>query len=108
MEFIETPTFTKLITELMADENYKRLQEELVKHPKKGSLIVGGGGIRKIRWDLANGHGKSGGVRTIYYYKENKDQILMLFVYPKNIADNLTENQKKLLKSIAKEFYNEK
>lgn len=104
MEFIETPTFTRLITELMDDENYLELQKELAQHPKKGALIVGGGGIRKIRWDLGNGHGKSGGIRTIYYYKENKEQILMIFVYPKNVMDNLSEKQKKILNEIAKDF----
>ncbi len=104
MEFIETPTFTKRITQLLSDEAYSALQIELAKHPKKGALIVGGGGIRKIRWDLDNGHGKRGGIRTIYYYKELKNQILMLFVYPKNEADNLSDSQTKILREIAKEF----
>ena len=107
MEFIETPTFTKQIIQLISDDSYSALQKELVKHPKKGALIVGGGGIRKIRWDLSNGKGKSSGVRTIYYYKELKNQILMLFVYPKNVADNLTDNQTKILKDIAKGFLDE-
>lgn len=107
MEFIETPTFTKQITQLLSDDSYSELQKELTLHPKKGKLIVGGGGIRKIRWDLDNGQGKSSGVRTIYYYKELKNQILMLFVYPKNVADNLTDNQTKILSGLAKEFKDE-
>ena len=108
MEFIETPTFTRQITHLLSDDSYSALQQELTRHPKKGTLIVGGGGIRKIRWDLNNGQGKSSGIRTIYYYKELKNQILMLFVYPKNVADNLTDNQTKILKDIAKGFLDEK
>ena len=52
MEFIETPTFTKRITQLLSDEAYSALQIELAKHPKKGALIVGGGGIRKIRFPI--------------------------------------------------------
>ena len=105
--FIETPTFTRQITELVEDDTYGALQEELTKHPKKGKLIVGGGGIRKIRWDLGNGHGKSGGIRVIYYYKLPKEQILLLFAYPKNVADTLTDAQTKILKTIAKEFCDE-
>lgn len=35
MTFIETKVFTRQITELISDENYKALQEELIKHPKK-------------------------------------------------------------------------
>ena len=92
----------------MSDDNYKDLQAVLIEQPKKGDLIVGGGGIRKIRWNLGDGRGKSGGVRVIYYYKTAKSQILMLFAYPKNVADNLTDKQTAVLASIAKEFYNER
>ena len=58
MEFVETPVFTKQITEIMSDDNYKALQEELIKHPEKGAVIAGGGGIRKIRWSLRDNQGK--------------------------------------------------
>ena len=107
MEFIETPLFTKQITGLLPDDSYAKLQQELIENPKKGDLVVGGGGIRKIRWSLGNGHGKSGGMRTIYYYKEMKDQILMLLAYPKNVADTLSDKQTKVLKDVAKEFNDE-
>lgn len=65
-------------------------------------------GIRKIRWSVNHNQGKRGGVRVIYYYKVNRSQILLLFVYPKNVADNLTDSQKGILKEIAKGFYNER
>ena len=107
LEFIETPTFTRLINEFLDDDNYSCLQTELVENPEKGVLVVGGGGIRKIRWSLGRGQGKSGGVRVIYYYKNSKNQIIMLFAYPKNVADNLTAKQTKILNKIAKEFNNE-
>ena len=107
LEFIETPTFTRLINKLLDNDNYQRLQTELVKNPEKGALVIGGGGIRKIRWSLGKGQGKSSGARIIYYYKNSKNQILMLFAYPKNIADNLTAKQKSVLNQIAKEFSNE-
>ena len=92
----------------MDDDNYSKLQTELVRNPDKGVLIVGGGGIRKIRWGLDKRRGKRGGVRIIYYYKDSKGQILMLFAYPKNVADNLTDIQIKQLGRKAKEFNNEK
>jgi len=107
MTFIETKVFTRQITELISDENYKALQEELIKHPKKGSVIVGGGGIRKIRWNMGDGRGKSGGIRTIYFFRETKEKILMLLAYPKNVSDNLSDEQLKICKTIAKEFENE-
>jgi hypothetical protein len=42
------------------------LQRELVDDPERGALIEDGGGIRKMRY-AAQGRGKSGGLRVIYY-----------------------------------------
>jgi hypothetical protein len=67
MVIIETPVFTKLIKELMSDEDYKELQLSLVARPDLGVLIRNSGGLRKLRWNLP-GRGKSGGVRLIYYW----------------------------------------
>ena len=53
MLFIETPTFTRLISALLEDDEYSKLQEELVKRPDAGDLIKDGGGIRKFRWKRA-------------------------------------------------------
>lgn len=46
MEFIETPTFTRLIKELMPDEQYHKLQIAMMDEPALGAIIKGGGGIR--------------------------------------------------------------
>ena len=97
MIFIETPTFTKRVLELLDDESYARLQAGLARHPDSGALIRGSGGLRKIRWS-AKGHGKSGGVRVIYYWWAGKDRISMLLVYPKNEQDDLSADQVKLLR----------
>ena len=103
MEFIETPIFTKQIIALLDDESYKEFQNELLQNPKLGNVIKGGGGIRKIRWSLPN-KGKSGGIRIIYYVQTVKDIIYLLFAYPKNEADNLTDNQIAQLATIVKEI----
>ncbi len=71
MEFIETPTFTRMVTTLLSDDEYGELQNDLVEDPERGDLIKGGGGIRKLRYAM-QGRGKSGGVRVIYYWvKDN-------------------------------------
>ena len=107
LEFIETSVFTRQIMSLLSDISYAELQKELIRNPKKGNLIVGGGGIRKIRCNGDNNRGKSGGIRIIYYYKEVANQFLMLFAYPKNAADNLTDSQVSILKNLAKGFHDE-
>ena len=99
MEIIETPIFTKKINSLLTDEEYHKLQNELVLNPEKGKIIRGSGGLRKIRYGVS-GRGKSGGVRIIYYWIMKRDIILMLLIYPKNEQDNLTPSQLKILKSL--------
>jgi mRNA-degrading endonuclease RelE of RelBE toxin-antitoxin system len=99
MRIIETSIFTKRINALLTDEEYRRIQNELIINPVKGKVIQGSGGLRKIRSGIS-GRGKSGGVRIIYYWIIKRDIILMLFAYPKNEQDNLTPSQLKILKSL--------
>ena len=103
MVIVETSIFTKLIQELMSDDQYKDLQEALVVRPDMGDLIKGSGGLRKVRWNL-EGKGKSGGVRAIYYWVTDDDHIRMLYVYPKGKQENLTQNQVKQLKTIVERW----
>ena len=107
MVIIETAIFTRHIRDLMSDVEYSILQEALVFRPDMGVLIQGAGGLRKVRWKL-EGKGKSGGVRIIYYWKTEDDQIYMLFVYPKSEQENLTSEQKKALKQIVERWSDEK
>ena len=103
MVIIETPIFTKLITDLMNDDEYKDLQEALVTRPDRGALIKSGGGLRKVRWAL-EGRGKSGGVRIIYYWMTEDDQLYMLFAFPKNVQGNLTDAQTKKLRQMVERW----
>lgn len=65
--FFETSVFTRRVTELLSDYEYAELQRTLVANPNAGDVIPGSGGLRKIRW-AAQGRGKRGGVRIIYYH----------------------------------------
>ncbi len=103
MLFIETPIFTKQIKSLMDDEAYAVFQIELANAPDSGDLIEGTGGLRKIRVRLLN-TGKRGGARVIYYHVVAESHIRLLFAYPKNMADDLTENQKKQLTKIIEQW----
>jgi mRNA-degrading endonuclease RelE of RelBE toxin-antitoxin system len=88
LSFIETKLFTKLVTELLSDDEYSRLQEVLIKDPETGDLIPGSGGVRKVRWGV-KGRGKRGGVRVIYYARTRQGQIWMLTLYAKNVAESI-------------------
>ena len=103
MEFIETPTFTRLVNALLSEEEQRQLQNDLLANPERGSIIRGGGGIRKVRFAI-EGTGKSGGARVIYYWAKSKDQIYMLLIYPKSNQDNLTDQQTAILRDYVKEL----
>lgn len=103
MEFVETPTFTRQVTTLLADEEYRALQQDLLSNPARGALIKGGGGIRKVRFAAA-GRGKSGGVRVIYYWVTAQDQIYMLLIYSKSRKDDLSDQETAILREYVKEL----
>ncbi|MCH7771264.1 MAG: type II toxin-antitoxin system RelE/ParE family toxin [Bacteroidetes bacterium] len=102
MKIVETSVFTKRLLSLMAEEDYRNLQNELILFPDKGKIIRGSGGLRKIRWSIP-GRGKSGGVRVIYYLVIERETILMLFIFGKNEQANLTQKQLNKLKTLVKE-----
>ena len=104
MVFIDTGIFTRQVISLLTDDEYSLLQVALFAHPDMGAIIPHSGGLRKVRWAMS-GRGKRGGVRAIYYWVVTEDQILMLFIYPKNEKDDLTPQQLKVLREIVeKEF----
>lgn len=102
MIFFETPVFTSQIKALVDDDDYLELQRQLAAHPESGDLIPRSGGLRKIRMALP-GRGKRGGARVIYYWIAPREQIYMLLVYPKNVQDDLTPQQLKVLRGLVAE-----
>lgn len=101
MIFIETSVFTRLIKNLISDESYLELQEWIAECPGRGKVIPESGGCRKLRWKIT-GKGKRGGIRVIYYWLKESDQIFMLIAYAKADTDDLTQEQIRLLRDLVK------
>jgi hypothetical protein len=97
--FVETPAFTRRITELLEDDDYARLQGYLADHPDVGDVMEGTGGLRKVRVAMA-GRGKSAGARVIYYHFVPNSHIAMLLIFAKNERENLATDQRKALQKI--------
>ena len=74
-------------------------------NPGAGEVIVGGGGIRKIRVP-GRGKGKSGGYRVLTYFMSESRPVYLLWVLNKSMAANLTDAQKAMLKEAAKDIRN--
>lgn len=97
--FFETPLFTRLLPDYLNDTEYRALQIALLENPKRGDVMPGTGGFRKIRWeDKRRGKGKRGGMRVIYYHLMTDHQIWFFTVYGKNEITDLTPDEKKALK----------
>jgi hypothetical protein len=104
--FVETSTFTRLITELVDDADYATFQRELADQPEKGVLMKECGGVRKIRLAVG-GRGKSGGARVNYLFLKNRDTIYLLYLFTKGDADNLSPEGKKKMHALAQQIKNE-
>lgn len=98
--FVETRLFSRLVQEYLTDQEYLELQGNLIRDPQAGSVVRGSGGVRKLRW-AADGRGKRGGYRVIYFVRHTKGVIWMLTIYPKNVTDSIPGH---VLKQIREEI----
>lgn len=106
--FVETSRFTQRVQELLTDEEYFSLQNELMARPDAGAVMPGCGGLRKLR--VADPHrqkGKRGGLRVIYLHIPEADLIYFLRVYSKEESEDLNAEQKKHLRRLADAFRSE-
>jgi len=103
MVIIESSVFTRVIQELMTDDEYAEFQLALAERPEMGPVIPGSGGLRKVRWRL-EGRGKRGGVRVIYYWLNEDEQLRMLFAYAKAHQEDLSKAQLDALRAIVEKW----
>lgn len=75
----------------------RRLQKELLQNPKTGDVIRGTGRLRKMRFAFEH-RGKSGSTRVCYVDFEIKEVIYLLAVFAKNEQENLTKEERNILK----------
>ena len=91
----------------MRETERERIINYLAAHPVAGAIMEGTGGVRKLRWKREN-KGKSGGVRVVYYYHNDKIPLFLLTVFGKSEKANLSKeernNLRKLVKIIVKNY----
>lgn len=104
--FVESSIFEKNRTSYLSDDDFQKLQNELLVNPKVGDVIQGTGGLRKVRV-ASQGKGKRGGSRVIYYYLNDMQRIYFLTVYAKNEISDLSMRQKSQLKQFLELWRNE-
>ncbi|MCK5535339.1 type II toxin-antitoxin system RelE/ParE family toxin [bacterium] len=90
-------------------EEYDLLQDALELKPRSGDVIKGAGGVRKLRWtQKKRGKGKRGGTRVIYYYVDARGMIVLIAIYSKNEAEDISQEDKKVFKKLTAKIDNMK
>lgn len=89
----ELPTYIRLAEKLLSAGERQDLIDYLAGHPKAGDIMEGMGGVRKLRW-RRGGQGKSGGVRVIYYFHDERMPLYLLALFAKGDKANLTKAER--------------
>lgn len=98
--FVHTAPFRKCWDAMgLNDEELVELEKILLENPHAGVVIENTGGARKLRIPLS-GRGKRGGGRVIYVDIFERQRLYLLFAYPKNVQENLSPAQTKLLREL--------
>jgi hypothetical protein len=95
----ETLPFRRKAESLLTPEEREGLIDYLAEHPTAGVLIQGTGGIRKLRWG-AEGRGKRGGTRVIYFVGGEEMPLYLLALFAKNEKADLSFAERRQLRSL--------
>ena len=85
---VETSLFQKQWPAYWTEEERGEFASTLAASPEAGVVVKESGGIRKIRWKR-KGTGKSGGVRVIYFIRNEAEEVVLLLIYAKSNIDNI-------------------
>jgi mRNA-degrading endonuclease RelE of RelBE toxin-antitoxin system len=96
----ETAVFLRQAASLLSDAEKQDVISFLAANPYAGDEIVGTGGVRKVRV-AANGKGKGGGARVIYYVLDDNTPIFALLIYGKSAKADLTSGERKAVGNLA-------
>lgn len=103
---IETKQFISKSRKIMSPSEKNDLIDIIARSPEAGDIIPETGGVRKIR-TAKEGKGKSGSFRTIYYYYDANNPILLFTVFGKNEKANISDAEKKALYTVIQEIKKE-
>ena len=101
----ELPEFIRTADKLLDLAERQDLIRYLALHPKAGDLMEGTGGVRKLRWRRGD-HGKSGGVRIIYYFHDAQMPLYLLTLFAKGDRANLSKAERNDLAGLTEVLVN--
>lgn len=99
---VETPAFARSAKRVgVSAAERDALLDTLMAEPASGEVIVGGGGVRKLRLGREE-TGKSGGYRVLTFYMDEDAPVYLLAIIDKTELENIGADQKKQLRAFAK------
>ena len=99
----EVPEFLRRSAKLLSEVERQDIVCFLAHAPKSGVLIEGGGGIRKLRLRRGN-KGKSGGIRIVYYFYNERIPLYLITLFVKGDRTNLTQAERNDLRALVDEL----
>jgi hypothetical protein len=106
LHFVHLRLFDEGADRLLDDDDLRLLQQILNDDPRKGVVVQGTGGVRKLRV-AASGRGKRGGGRLLYLYVEHRGRIFLIAVFPKNKQPDFTPAAYRAMKMLAQQLKEE-
>ena len=108
---IQTHKFSDTLDNLIkgnkiSKDDFSDFEKELVANPEEGDLIQGTGGLRKTRLKSTS-KGKSGGFRVCYCDVKDKGKLFLIVLYGKNEKEDLSAEEKQILKRIVERLKGE-
>ena len=100
LEFVHTKLFERSAKGLLSETELRDVEMSLIRNPRAGAVEHGTGGVRKMRVGMP-GTGKRGGARVVYFYVARRRRIYLLFTFPKNRQESLTNEQREAVRRLA-------
>ena len=92
-EFVQLSQFTRQWKGLGCDDDdLRELEEFLCLRPDHGDVVIGTGGLRKVRWRFGSG-GKRGGMRVLYVDFPAFEKLYLLGAYTKSVRVDLSKKE---------------
>lgn len=106
LEFVYLALFERTRKGVLTDAEMKEVEDALLANPRAGAVMANTGGVRKVR-AAQEQRGKSGSARVAYLYVEEQATVYFIIAFPKNVQGNLTDAQKKQVRTVVAQIRDE-
>ena len=87
----------------LSDDERKAIVDTVAADPRRGDMVPGSGGIRKVRFGRS-GRGKSGGLRVMVAYVGEDAPAYLLAILEKRDRANFTRSEVEAMRHITNEI----